>query len=107
MQRIGVFVCHCGTNIAATVDIARVVEAAAKEPGVVHAEDYQYMCSEAGQLKIREAIKEKNLKASLEPSLPLPNPPIPLPFLAFQQQASCKSWQLPCREEGDHGSNGA
>ena len=61
MQRIGVFVCHCGTNIAATVDIARVVEAAAKEPGVVHAEDYQYMCSEAGQLKIREAIKEKNL----------------------------------------------
>ena len=61
MQRIGVFVCHCGTNIAATVDIARVVEAAAKEPSVVHAEDYQYMCSEAGQLKIREAIKEKNL----------------------------------------------
>ena len=61
MQRIGVFVCHCGTNIAATVDVARVVEAAAREPGVVHAEDYQYMCSEAGQLKIREAIKEKNL----------------------------------------------
>ena len=61
VQRIGVFVCHCGTNIAATVDVARVVEAAAKEPGVVHAEDYQYMCSEAGQLKIREAIKEKNL----------------------------------------------
>jgi hypothetical protein len=53
------------------------------------------------------SIKEKNLKASLEPSLPLPNPPIPFPFLAFQQQASCKSWQLPCREEGDHGSNGA
>ena len=61
MQRIGVFVCHCGTNIAATVDIDRVVEAVAKEPGVVHAEDYQYMCSEAGQLKIREAIKEKQL----------------------------------------------
>lgn len=61
MQRIGVFVCHCGTNIAATVDIDRVVEVVAKEPGVVHAEDYQYMCSEAGQLKIREAIKEKQL----------------------------------------------
>ncbi len=61
MHRIGVFVCHCGTNIAATVDIDRVVEAAAKEPGVVHAEDYQYMCSEAGQLKVREAIKEKQL----------------------------------------------
>ncbi|MBQ3105117.1 MAG: CoB--CoM heterodisulfide reductase iron-sulfur subunit A family protein [Lachnospiraceae bacterium] len=61
MQRIGVFVCHCGTNIAATVDIKRVLEAAAKEPGVVHAEDYQYMCSEAGQQKVREAIKEKQL----------------------------------------------
>ena len=61
MQRIGVFVCHCGTNIAATVDIGRVVAAAAKEPGVVHAEDYQYMFSEAGQLKIREAIEQKHL----------------------------------------------
>ena len=61
MHRIGVFVCHCGTNIAAPVDIDRVVAAAAKEPGVVHAEDYQYMCSEAGQLKVREAIKEKQL----------------------------------------------
>ena len=61
MQRIGVFVCHCGSNIAATVDVKKVVEMAAKEPGVVHAEDYQYMCSEAGQAKIQEAIKEKNL----------------------------------------------
>ena len=52
MQRIGVFVCHCGSNIAATVDVKKVVELAAKEPGVVHAEDYQYMCSEAGQAKI-------------------------------------------------------
>ena len=61
MQRIGVFVCHCGTNIAATVDVKKVVEMAAKEPGVVHAEDYQYMCSEAGQAKIINAIHEKNL----------------------------------------------
>ena len=43
MQRIGVFVCHCGSNIAATVDVKKVVELAAKEPGVVHAEDYQYI----------------------------------------------------------------
>ena len=49
MQRIGVFVCHCGSNIAATVDVKKVVEVISKEPGVVHAEDYQYMCSEAGQ----------------------------------------------------------
>ena len=61
MQRIGVFVCHCGTNIAATVDVEKVVEAIKNEPGVVHAEDYQYMCSEAGQSKIQDAIREKHL----------------------------------------------
>ncbi|MBR7185840.1 MAG: CoB--CoM heterodisulfide reductase iron-sulfur subunit A family protein, partial [Clostridia bacterium] len=61
MQRIGVFVCHCGSNIAATVDVKKVVEMAAREPGVVHAEDYQYMCSEAGQAKIAQAVAEKNL----------------------------------------------
>ena len=61
MQRIGVFVCHCGSNIAATVDVKKVVEMAKLEPGVVHAEDYQYMCSEAGQALIAKAIKEKGL----------------------------------------------
>ena len=61
MQKIGVFVCHCGSNIAASVDVARVSEMALLEPGVVHTEDYQYMCSEAGQAKIAEAVKEKNL----------------------------------------------
>ena len=61
MQRIGVFVCHCGSNIAATVDVAKVVEMAKSEPGVVHAEDYQYMCSEVGQAKIVEAIETHNL----------------------------------------------
>ncbi len=61
MRRIGVFVCHCGSNIAATVDVKMVVEAAAREPMVVHAEDYPYMCSEAGQSRIAEAIREKKL----------------------------------------------
>ena len=61
MQRIGVFVCHCGSNIAATVDVKRVAEMALMEPGVVHAEDYQYMCSEAGQALIAKAIEEKQL----------------------------------------------
>ena len=61
MQRIGVFVCHCGSNIAATVDVKKVVEMAKLEAGVVHAEDYQYMCSEAGQAKIGAAIQEKKL----------------------------------------------
>ena len=61
MQKIGVFVCWCGSNIAGTVDVERVAQAVANEPGVVISTDYQYMCSEAGQLKIRQAIKEYGL----------------------------------------------
>ncbi len=61
MQRIGVFVCWCGSNIAATVDVQKVAEALAKEPGVVHSMNYQYMCSQAGQELIKEAIKEHKL----------------------------------------------
>ena len=61
MQRIGVFVCWCGSNIAATVDVARVAQTLAKEPGVVYATDYQYMCSEAGQKLIADAIRDYSL----------------------------------------------
>ncbi len=61
MQRIGVFVCHCGTNIAGTVDVVAVAEALKNEPGVVHSAEYQYMCSQAGQDLIKTAIKEHNL----------------------------------------------
>lgn len=61
MQKIGVFVCHCGTNIAATVDVKTVAEQLGKEPGVAFATDYQYMCSEAGQNLIKNAIKEHGL----------------------------------------------
>jgi heterodisulfide reductase subunit A len=61
MPRIGVFVCHCGENIAGTVDPAAVAEAAAKFPGVVHSIHYTYMCSEPGQNLIKEAIREKRL----------------------------------------------
>ncbi|MBP3410185.1 MAG: CoB--CoM heterodisulfide reductase iron-sulfur subunit A family protein, partial [Clostridia bacterium] len=61
MQKIGVFVCWCGSNIAATVDVKRVAEAMKSEPGVVFSTDYQYMCSENGQGMIRNAIKEYNL----------------------------------------------
>ncbi len=61
MQRIGVFVCHCGTNIAATVDVKAVAEAMKIEPGVVFSTDYQYMCSEAGQNLIKDSIKEHKL----------------------------------------------
>ena len=61
MQRIGVFVCWCGSNIAATVDVQAVAEAMKREPGVVYAANYQYMCSEGGQKLIADAIHEYNL----------------------------------------------
>ena len=61
MQKIGVFVCWCGSNIAATVDVQAVSDALAKEPGVVFSTNYQYMCSQAGQDMIQEKIKEYGL----------------------------------------------
>ena len=61
MQRIGVFVCWCGSNIAGTVDVHAVAEALKNEPGVVFSTDYQYMCSEAGQKIIKDAIAEHRL----------------------------------------------
>ncbi len=63
MKRIGVFVCHCGINIAGTVDVKKVVDKIKNYPGVVHAVDYLYMCSEPGQALLREAIKEHKLDA--------------------------------------------
>ena len=61
MQRVGVFVCWCGSNIAGTVDVVAVAEALKNEPGVVFSANYQYMCSQAGQDLIKAAIKEHNL----------------------------------------------
>ena len=61
MQKIGVFVCWCGSNISATVDVVKVAEVLRAEPGVVISENYQYMCSENGQALIRNAIKEHGL----------------------------------------------
>ena len=61
MQKIGVFVCHCGTNIAATVDVEAVAEAARHVPGVVFSADYTYMCSETGQDLIKDSVKKYGL----------------------------------------------
>ena len=73
LERIGVFVCHCGSNIAGSVDIERVLEEIGQYPGVVHTEQYLYMCSEPGQELIRKAIREKALNgivnANCSPSL--------------------------------------
>ncbi|WP_214036276.1 CoB--CoM heterodisulfide reductase iron-sulfur subunit A family protein [Methanospirillum sp.] len=59
--RIGVFLCHCGTNIAGSLSIQDVVDYAKTLPYVAIADQYQYMCSTPGQKKIDDAIKEHNL----------------------------------------------
>jgi len=59
--RVGVFICHCGNNIAGTVDVAKVAEEVRKMPGVAYATDYMYTCSEPGQEEIRSAIEREEL----------------------------------------------
>ena len=61
MLKIGVFVCWCGSNIAATVDVDAVAEAMKSEPNVVYSTNYQYMCSAAGQKMIQDAIHDYQL----------------------------------------------
>jgi len=56
--KIGVYVCQCGINIAATVDVAEVVRFASGLPHVAVARDYKYMCSEPGQQMIKDDIRE-------------------------------------------------
>jgi len=62
MRKLGVFICHCGVNIAGTVDVKSVAESIGKIEDVAHSTDYIYMCSEPGQQIIREAIREKGLE---------------------------------------------
>ncbi|MCP4230955.1 MAG: CoB--CoM heterodisulfide reductase iron-sulfur subunit A family protein [bacterium] len=61
MKRTGVFVCHCGINIAGTVDVLKTAEELSKHRSVVHSEDYIYLCSDPGQNLITDAITEKEL----------------------------------------------
>lgn len=61
MKRIGVFICHCGINIAEVVDVKKVREQISKCPGVVYAKDYIYMCSEPGQGLVKKTIQGKKL----------------------------------------------
>jgi heterodisulfide reductase subunit A len=61
MGRIGVFVCHCGHNIAGAVDVEQVAELSMEHPDVVFATDYKYMCSDPGQQLIRDSIVEHGL----------------------------------------------
>jgi len=71
--KIGVYVCHCGANIAATVDVAQVTQYASGLPSVAIARDYKFMCSDPGQDLIKNDIKEMGLNrivvASCSPRL--------------------------------------
>ena len=54
--RIGVYICHCGLNIAGTVNVSEVREFISRSPSVVIARDYKFMCSDPGQALIRDDI---------------------------------------------------
>ncbi len=62
-KKIGVFICHCGVNIASVVDVEAVAKSLEGHPDVVFSTDYVYMCSEPGQKMILDTIKEKDLDA--------------------------------------------
>jgi heterodisulfide reductase subunit A len=59
--RVGVFICHCGTNIAGSMDIEAVGEYAKTIPNVAYVDNYKYMCSMPGQAVINKAIKDNKL----------------------------------------------
>jgi heterodisulfide reductase subunit A len=59
--KIGVFVCHCGINIASTVQVEKVVEAVKDLPGVVYATNTLYACSQDSQEMIKKIVREMNL----------------------------------------------
>ena len=59
--RIGVYICHCGTNIAKTVDVVRVAEVCSKLPYVIVSRHYRFMCSDPGQDLIQKDITEYKL----------------------------------------------
>ena len=60
-MRVGVYICHCGSNIAGIIPPAEVAEWASHLPGVVHATDTLYACADSGQTLIKEDIKKYNL----------------------------------------------
>ncbi|MEN8171916.1 MAG: CoB--CoM heterodisulfide reductase iron-sulfur subunit A family protein [Chloroflexota bacterium] len=60
-ERVGVYVCHCGTNISKVVDVEEVARWAGEQPNVEVSRDYKFMCSSLGQELIEQDIKEKGL----------------------------------------------
>ena len=60
-RKVGVFICHCGGNISDVVDVNALREFASKQAGVVAATDFRFMCSNQGQARLQETIKEQGL----------------------------------------------
>ena len=60
-KQVGVYICHCGTNIAATVDCAELAQLFRSLPGVKVARDYRYLCSDPGQDLIKKDIHELSI----------------------------------------------
>ena len=60
-MRIGIYICHCGTNIAGTIDVQALAQYCASLPGVAVAREYKYMCSDPGQELIRQDIRDHKL----------------------------------------------
>ncbi len=60
-EKIGVYICHCGTNIAGKVDVEEVTRWAAEQPNVAVAREYKYMCSDPGQDLIKQDIQEHGI----------------------------------------------
>lgn len=90
-KKVGVFVCHCGINIADTVDVEAVVERLREDPRVAFATDYIYMCSDPGQQLVQKKIEEEGLDAvvvaACSPSLH------ELTFRTASAEAGLNAWQ--------------
>ncbi|MGC8722600.1 MAG: CoB--CoM heterodisulfide reductase iron-sulfur subunit A family protein [Acidobacteriota bacterium] len=90
-RRIGVFICHCGGNISDYVDVEKVREAVAGEPGVVTAKTTMFACSDAAQQEMIEAIGQEKLDgivvASCSPKLHL------FTFRAMAQRAGLNPYR--------------
>lgn len=88
--RIGVFICHCGTNIAAVVDVEAVTEYARTLPGVVYAEHPLYTCSQDSQERMREIIKKHRLNRVVTSACsPTTHEPL---FMSTLQQAGLNKY---------------
>jgi heterodisulfide reductase subunit A len=61
LPKVGFYICHCGTNIAGTIDVKAVAEYTATLPGVVVSKEYKYICSDPGQQLIQQDIRDHSL----------------------------------------------